>query len=380
MIERRNKEVALATGSQPRSDKRLEYTIVMLLLGIIISGVFSFVNFNNARLAAFGNGLGLAFIVSGLVLLYQEIMNVWVGTPDEKRFDEVLNRLHRPDLRKIVDNRKDYTKYHEWTGIKDRTDIFFAGHSVLHRIKADFKLLPVRNAEDAFLRKLEDGSSIKILLLDPAWQYVEDIITVQAQRPNDFYRDLHVALGFVGDIAKALQKRSSLQGELEIKMCRSNLHYSFHRIKYVQSGEVDMLVGFYFAGILGTHSPLFRAETEDIQDYFESHFEKLFEAELTTQDLLIYTPSRKDFCEQTRKAYVAFLDAKIQELSPQSRNERLTGRSPESEETQNVRPLPPSEHLRIDHSDTWSEQDRRDLTAFSLQYAATLYPEEEEIV
>lgn len=64
--------------------------------------------------------------------------------------------------------------------------------------------------------------------------------------------------------------------------------------------------------------------------------------------------------------------------------------------TNNVRLLPPAERLRlaalilddltrtkppgIDHSDTWSEQDRSDLTAFSLQYAATLYPEEDEIV
>jgi hypothetical protein len=61
-----------------------------------------------------------------------------------------------------------------------------------------------------------------------------------------------------------------------------------------------------------------------------------------------------------------------------------------------VRALPPTERLRlaplilqdlaqadmtvVDTSSVWSEQDRRDLTAFSLQYAATLYPEEDELV
>jgi hypothetical protein len=60
----------------------------------------------------------------------------------------------------------------------------------------------------------------------------------------------------------------------------------------------------------------------------------------------------------------------------------------------NVRPLPPAERLRVaalileeftqaappvvEESAEWSEEDIRDLTAFSLQYAATLYPEEEE--
>ena len=64
--------------------------------------------------------------------------------------------------------------------------------------------------------------------------------------------------------------------------------------------------------------------------------------------------------------------------------------------TEIVRALPLSEQLRlaalilqelaqsemavVDRSDTWSEQDQSDLTTLSLQYAAELYPEEEELV
>ncbi len=33
----------------------------------------------------------------------------------------------------------------------------------------------------------------------------------------------------------------------------------------------------------------------------------------------------------------------------------------------------------IDRSDTWSDQDRLDVTTFSLQYAATLFLDNEEI-
>jgi hypothetical protein len=63
---------------------------------------------------------------------------------------------------------------------------------------------------------------------------------------------------------------------------------------------------------------------------------------------------------------------------------------------ENVRALPPRERLRlaalilqdlaqsevaiVDRSDTWSEQDRHDLTTFSLQYTAALYPEDDELV
>ncbi|MBE9225152.1 hypothetical protein IQ264_06850 [Phormidium sp. LEGE 05292] len=33
----------------------------------------------------------------------------------------------------------------------------------------------------------------------------------------------------------------------------------------------------------------------------------------------------------------------------------------------------------VEQSDTWTEQDQIDITTFSLQYAATLFPENEEI-
>jgi hypothetical protein len=63
--------------------------------------------------------------------------------------------------------------------------------------------------------------------------------------------------------------------------------------------------------------------------------------------------------------------------------------------TQVVRTLSPIERLRlatlilnelvqqnepvVDYSDTWTEQDQLDLTNFSLQHAATLFPESEDI-
>ena len=63
--------------------------------------------------------------------------------------------------------------------------------------------------------------------------------------------------------------------------------------------------------------------------------------------------------------------------------------------TQTVRDLPPTERLHlaalilqdlaqadmavVDTSCVWSEQDKSDLTAFSLQYAAKQYPDEDEL-
>ena len=57
----------------------------------------------------------------------------------------------------------------------------------------------------------------------------------------------------------------------------------------------------------------------------------------------------------------------------------------------NVHDLSASERLRlasmilqdlthvVDQADAWNEQDQRDLTAFSLQHAGRLYPEDEDL-
>jgi hypothetical protein len=34
----------------------------------------------------------------------------------------------------------------------------------------------------------------------------------------------------------------------------------------------------------------------------------------------------------------------------------------------------------VDESDTWTEEDISDLSKFSLQYAATLHPDDEELI
>jgi hypothetical protein len=64
--------------------------------------------------------------------------------------------------------------------------------------------------------------------------------------------------------------------------------------------------------------------------------------------------------------------------------------------TQVIRVLPPGERLQlaklilnnlasqnvgvVDESNTWTEEDISDLSKFSLQYVATLYPDDEELI
>jgi pheromone shutdown protein TraB len=61
--------------------------------------------------------------------------------------------------------------------------------------------------------------------------------------------------------------------------------------------------------------------------------------------------------------------------------------------TRDVRDLPSSERLRlaamilqdlthsaVEQSESWNDEDQQDLVAFSLEHAAQIYPEEEDLV
>jgi len=70
----------------------------------------------------------------------------------------------------------------------------------------------------------------------------------------------------------------------------------------------------------------------------------------------------------------------------------MTKMTAEEVYSQVVKPLPPSERFRlaamilndispravVDYSDEWTEEDMRDLTVYSLRYAAQSFGEEEE--
>ncbi len=252
--------------------------------------------------------LGLALVVTGSVTAYQEALfarmrkeelkaNIdkvlevtkegFDGAKEELKTstDRVLQAtkegfarefeiLKGPGIYMLSSERRRNSRYHRWLLEKSPQKIFFAGHSILHRVEADFKSLGI-TAQEALKQKVAEGSTIRILFLDPTWSFLNQIAKDEGQQPTSLRTDLATTVGICKNLWDSLEEKN-LAGNIEIRTCTELIQYAFHHVTCHETNEEDMLVGFYFAGKLGMNTPLFVVKNEQVKDVFEVHFHTVF--------------------------------------------------------------------------------------------------------
>lgn len=290
------------------------FGLVMLLLGVVIALLsFSSTTAGGTLLQS----IGFAFIVTGVVVVFQE----WVIAPSREvetqgRFDSLHKRIGELDtkvagcfkhfeeaygtkalaLRLVTLQRAGYDSYHHWLVHTTPEDLFFAGHSVLHRVQIDMDRRGLGKLDQAIVTKLLAGSNVRILFLDPTWDFVKTIAEGEGQTYERMLTDLTVTLGICRKILMELEKHEPavVTGSIDIRMCKEVQQYAFHSVTNRESGTTNMLVGLYFANSLGMNSPLFSVEHKDIQDIFTTHFVAIANRQTSTS-LLEYSPPIKHF-------------------------------------------------------------------------------------
>jgi hypothetical protein len=98
-------------------------------------------------------------------------------------------------LRFVCEARRDYSGYYDWVNERRSQELFFAGRSVLHRIDADIRKRTQARAEDILIRRLIEGSKIKVLFLDPRTSILERLSREEGQRVRDMLADIATSLG-----------------------------------------------------------------------------------------------------------------------------------------------------------------------------------------
>lgn len=247
---------------------------LMLVVGALAAVVFEG---NSTSLGILARSLGLSFIVAGTVSLFHEVFLLRVEEVEmQEGFDRILELIAKPGIRMITQQRQGYPGYYQWILEKEPQELFFAGHSVLHRVQADFTdrgLIPV---EQALKQQLLGSSKIRILFLDPTWDFIDNVARAEKQPPSTLRRHLAITLGICQKLWKSIENER-LTGEIEIRTCTELVQYAFHHVICREKGESEMLVGFYFAGRLGTKSPLLLIKDEQIQEFFATHFRVVFD-------------------------------------------------------------------------------------------------------
>ncbi|WP_432865941.1 DUF5919 domain-containing protein [Microbispora rosea] len=248
--------------------------ILLLLAGESPKGILALVS-----------GLGVSFVVAGTVSAFREI--AIVRTESEDAAEDIANRLQtrlqQPPplgLRLVSQQRRGYDGYYSWAISTEPCELFCAGRSVLHRIDADFAARKFAPVEQVMLRKLQEGSVIRILFLDPRSDLVSRLAREEGQNEQQLLSDLATSLD-ICERLYALLKEANLppRAELHIRVYDQVPYFAYHR-----DNEL-VIVGFYFATALGSSSAAFEVTDLESQNRFEGHFTSIFERSHSTRIL-----------------------------------------------------------------------------------------------
>jgi hypothetical protein len=269
---RPNDETNSTKEEKKNSYLRSAFSIVMILVGAL---AVALTQDSTGRGPVIIQQMGLAFMIAGVASLFSEfVIERW--KPDQSLvLLEMIRRFQGSGMRMVCFPRKGYWRYHTWFLVNDPQEAFFAGRSVLHRIQADFKIRNLPSVEDSFIRKLQEGSKIRILFCDPTWELVPQLALAESQSEKKLLSDLATSLSIVYKLWENLHGQN-LKGEIEIRVYRELVQYAYHYTRNLQTNDSDMLVGFYFAQKLGCRSPLFEVVDESIQTEFKDHFANVF--------------------------------------------------------------------------------------------------------
>lgn len=285
---------------------RILLSLLMTAAGVITALMAQGSTGPNAKLS---QDLGLALIIAGVVAFFQEafVAPLRQQEADERLKDvvkanesqlgelsksikgsltRVFDILAGPGIQMVSKQRRGYSGYHRWMLETAPQEMFFAGHSVLHRIQADFGALKLKDVDEALFQKLAEGGKVKILFLDPTWDFLENIARSEDQTAVKMAQDLLTTLQVCENLSRRLGG-VDLPGELDIRTCGELVQYAFHHVACPNKSE-EMLIGFYFAGMVGTQSPLLSVENRDMREFFSKHFFTIFDRS-SSKRLLSYS-------------------------------------------------------------------------------------------
>lgn len=256
--------------------------VVRVLCGalILFVGTTMAVTLNSRtdEIGILGRTLGLAFIVAGCVSVLREAVFLPLRSGQILRILREVRLLllrRRECMTRLSGEREGHPHYHRWVLEKEPQELFFAGHSVLHQVKKDFDSRKFQSVDRVLKQKLSEGCKIRILFLDVTWELISAIAAGEGQEANNLRTDIATTLGMCKDIWRTI-KDKRLAGDIEIRTCRELVQYAFNYSVCRRRKESEMLVGFYFAGILGKSSPLFLVEGEETEKCFQEHFDTIF--------------------------------------------------------------------------------------------------------
>jgi Domain of unknown function (DUF5919) len=248
---------------------------ILALIGIIIVLVVG--PEPSTKFGQLWNSVGFGFIVSGVASVFRELFILKTETDEtaETIANKTINLLDNhpigtKGLKMAVKERRGYSGYYNWATTMGFQNLFFAGRSVLHRIDSDLKIRNLSSVEEALLKKLEAGSCVTILFLDPRSNLIERLAKEEGQTKRQLLSDIAFSIGATSRLFQLVKdKQWKPPTELDIRVYDEVPHFAYHQ------EDDKILVGFYFAESKGSKSAAFEVIDGDTRQFFENHFETI---------------------------------------------------------------------------------------------------------
>jgi hypothetical protein len=178
-------------------------------------------------------------------------------------------------LRLVAPRRRNFSGYYGWVNERNPQELFFAGRSVLHRIDADIKINTANrtsSAENIILRRLKEGSKIRVLFLDPRTNIIERLAKEEGQRLEAMVGDVATSLEIckrLYDLIRDECESISPRAELTIRTYDKVPYFAYHR------QDNNVIVGFYFSSSIGSSSAAYDLVDEETKQLFGAHFDRI---------------------------------------------------------------------------------------------------------
>ncbi len=221
--------------------------------------------------------IGFAFIVDGVLSTFHEAVLNRFERGDMA--NEVAESVHAKlqssppglsGIRLISKERKGYAGYYTWVTATGASDLFFAGRSVLHRVDSDIRKRTRERAESILARRLQEGSRIRILFLDPRSGLVERLAREEKQSHERLLEDLARSIGICIRLHAQLAT-AALPPAAHIQICVFDEVpcFAYHH------ADEQFIVGFYFSSALGHKSGAYEVLDPTTKDFFADHFRSI---------------------------------------------------------------------------------------------------------
>src|SRR5438034_4931201 len=230
------------------------------------------------------DGLGLSLIVAGIMSTFRElaILRLEVdetATNIARRITQQLFPSEARGIRLVSSTRRGYHGYQRWAVSTNPCDLFVAGRSVLQRLHGPYR--GSQGPEHALVRKLREGSIVRILFLDPRSDMVGRLAREEHQTAEQLLGDLATSVGICERLHDLLAAESALppRAELHIRVYDEVPYFAYHRDRNLdRQGDDDVvLIGFYFASALGSDSAVYEVVDPSSRWTFEGHFTAIYD-------------------------------------------------------------------------------------------------------